>query len=148
MKGFAIRPAAEGDAEIVVELARAFHREDGHPLSAEGVRALRKMMEPDCRDGEVLLAGFDGEICGYGILCYGYSIEYGGRDAFIDDVYIVPSFRSRGFGAALVEVLEERARAAGCRALHLEVMPGNRAENWYRHLGWRDRGSRLLTKPL
>lgn len=148
MKGFAIRRATEGDAEIVVEFARAFHQEDAHPLSADGVGALRKMLEPDCRDGEVLLAGFDGEICGYGILCYGYSIEYGGRDAFIDDVYIVPLFRSRGLGAALVEVLEERARAAGCRALHLEVMPENRAKDWYSRLGWRDRGSKLLTKPL
>ena len=148
MKSFTIRRAAAGDAEAVVEFARAFHQEDGHPLPAEGVGALLKMLEPECRDGEVFLACFDGEICGYGVLCYGYSIEYGGRDAFLDDVYIVPTFRSRGLGGALIVVLEERARATGCRALHLEVMPGNRAEDWYSRLGWRDRGSRLLTKPL
>jgi GNAT superfamily N-acetyltransferase len=143
-----IRRAVAGDADTVVRLARAFHQEDSHPLSPAGVAALLQMLKPGFGEGEVFLAAFDGEICGYGILCYGYSIEYAGRDAFLDDVYILPAFRSRGFGAALVEVLEERARAAGCGALHLEVMSGNRAEKWYRRLGYGNRGSKLLTKPL
>jgi GNAT superfamily N-acetyltransferase len=147
-KGVDIRRASEIDAAMVMQLARAFHDEDGHPLSQEGVAALVNMLKPDFADGQVLLASVDGEICGYGVLCYGYGIEHGGRETFLDDIYIAPSYRSRGLGAALLNILEQRAREAGCRAIHLEAMPGNRAENWYRHRGYGDRGSKLLTKRL
>jgi GNAT superfamily N-acetyltransferase len=147
-KGFSVRRASERDAEVIVQLARAFHDEDGHPLSDEGVAALLAMLKPAFRDGQVLLASLDGEICGYGVLGYGYSHEHGGRDTFVDDVYILPKYRSRGFGAALFKTLERCAREAGCRAIHLEVMPGNKAESWYNRLGYGDRGSKLMTKRL
>jgi ribosomal protein S18 acetylase RimI-like enzyme len=147
-KGLSARRGTEADAEVVVQLARAFHDEDGHPLSHEGVAALLNMLKPDFRDGQILLASADGEICGYGVLGYGYSHEHGGRDTFVDDIYILPKDRARGLGAGLFKILEQSARNAGCRAIHLEVMPGNRAENWYRRRGYRDRGSKLLTKRL
>ena len=37
---------------------------------------------------------------GYLVLTLGYSLEYGGRDAFIDEVYIRSSYRGRGIGTA------------------------------------------------
>ena len=147
-KAFSVRRASERDSEVVVQLARAFHDEDGHPLLREGVAALLNMLKSDFRDGQVLIASVDGEICGYGVLGYGYSHEHGGRDTFIDDIYILPAYRSRGLGAALVKVLEQSAHKAGCRAIHLEVMPGNTIEQLYRRLGYGDRGSKLLTKRL
>ena len=145
---FTIRRAADNDAEAVTQLALSFHREDGHPLSQKGIDALLEMLKPDFRDGRVLLMIVDDQISGYGVLCHGYSIEFGGRDAFLDDIYIVPAHRSRGLGSALVESLEQCAREAGCRAIHLEIMPRNRAENLYRRLNYHDRGSKLLSKPL
>jgi len=51
-------------------------------------------------------------------------------------------------GAALLESLEQHAREAGCRAIHLEVMAENPADLWYRERGYADRGSKLLTKRL
>ena len=70
-KGVEIRRASESDAAAVVQLARAFHDEDGHPLSQEGVAALLNMLKRDFPDGQVLLASVDGEICGYGVLGFG-----------------------------------------------------------------------------
>jgi hypothetical protein len=35
---------------------------------------------------------------GYTVLCFGYSLEYLGRDAFIDEFYLVESHRGRGRG--------------------------------------------------
>jgi ribosomal protein S18 acetylase RimI-like enzyme len=106
------------------------------------------MLEPGFRDGLVLLLEVDHVVSGYGLLSFGYGIEHGGRETFLEDIYVIPEQRALGFGAILIKVLEAQARAAGCRAVHLEVMPGNRAERWYRRLGWADRGSRLLTKRI
>lgn len=143
-----IRRAAGIDADTVAAFARAFHAEDGHPLSDPGVHALLLMLEPGFEDGLVLLLEVDGKPSGYGILSFGYGIEHGGAETFLEDIYVVPECRRLGFGAMLVEELERKAKESGLKAIHLEVMPGNRAEHWYRRMGWSDRGSRLLTKPI
>jgi ribosomal protein S18 acetylase RimI-like enzyme len=99
-------------------------------------------------EGRVLVLDRDGQEVGYAALCFGYSVEYGGRDAFVDDIYVAPQLRGRGHGRALYAALEAEARASGCRALHLEVMRGNPAIAWYGALGFRDRDSALLSKRL
>jgi len=106
------------------------------------------MLEPDCADGLVLVLTIDGRVCGHGVLSVGYGIEYGGRDTFLEEIYIVPKCRGFGLGRILIEALEANARDAGCRAVHLEVMAGNRAEHLYRRMGYADRGSMLLTKKI
>jgi GNAT superfamily N-acetyltransferase len=143
----AIRRATAADADAIASLAKAFHAEDRHPLTALGVSALIAMLH-DAELGRILALTANKCICGYGALCFGYSVEYGGRDAFIDDIYVAPELRGRGYGTRLFAALEAEARAAGCRALHLEIMPGNRAEQWYRRLGYGDRASLLLSKRI
>lgn len=144
----AVRRATAADAPMIAELARAFHAEDHHPLSEEGVAGLLVMLEPGFADGVVLLLEIDGVAAGYGVLSFCYGYEHGGPETFVEDIYISPARRSQGLGQMLLSALENEARAAGRRAIHLEVMPGNRAENWYRRQGWRSRGSQLLTKPI
>jgi len=143
-----VRRATAEDASAIADFARAFHAEDNHPLSDEGVAALLVMLDPDFDDGIVLLLEIDSTPTGYGVLSFCYGFEHGGPETFIEDIYVVPEQRSLGFGQILLNALETAARAAGRRAIHLEVMSGNRAANWYRRLGWRSRGSQLLTKPL
>jgi ribosomal protein S18 acetylase RimI-like enzyme len=47
-----------------------------------------------------------------------------------------------------MDALISFAREAGFAAVHLEVMAGNRAEVFYRRLGFQDRGSAILTLRL
>ena len=47
-----------------------------------------------------------GRVVGYAVLGLGFGIEYGGADAFVDDLYLVPEARGRGLG-------QDRARPAG-----------------------------------
>jgi ribosomal protein S18 acetylase RimI-like enzyme len=143
-----IRRAIGTDAELLVEQSVAFNAEDGHPLSAEGIKALLHMLEPDFADGLVLLLTIGGRSCGHGVLSFGYGIEYGGRETFLEEIYIAPKYRGFGLGGILIDALEASARDSGCRAVHLEVMAGNRAERLYRRMGYGDRGSMLLTKKI
>ncbi|MDQ6650573.1 MAG: GNAT family N-acetyltransferase [Actinomycetota bacterium] len=43
-----------------------------------------------------------------------------GRDLYVDDLVTTGAGRSRGVGRALLGLLEDRARAAGCTSLHLD----------------------------
>lgn len=139
--------ATTADSGRVTDLARCFHAEDGHPLTEAGLRALLELLRKP-EPGLVLMIADGGLPVGYAVLCFGYSIEWGGRDAFLDDFYIVPEERGRGLGAVVIESLAQVARAHKCSALHLEVVSGNRAQGLYRRAGFRDRGSAFLTRPL
>ena len=141
-----IRKAGRDDLSPLIDCARAYHTEDGHPLTPEGEQALAALLESD--QGEVVVLADGTGVHGYAVHCFGYSVEYGGRDAFVDDLYVDPALRGHGYGKALYVALEQEARASGCRILHLEVMPDNKIAGWYRSQGYRSRDSALLSKPL
>ncbi len=83
------------------------------------------------------------------MLGLGFSVEYGGVDGFLDDLYIVPEWRDRGLGSAVLGLLDAEARRLEVRAIHLEIMPGNdRAEGLYRRRGFRPSGRALYSKRL
>jgi ribosomal protein S18 acetylase RimI-like enzyme len=92
----------------------------------------------------------DGETpVGYILLTFGYSFEYHGRDSFIDELYIEPSYRRQGIGRRAMQFVEERARELGVNAIHLEVDEGNDpAAELYRRAGYDDRSRFLMTKWL
>ena len=132
------------DADTLVHLARAFHDEDGHPLIEPGERALRQVAhgEPLARAWLVHEAE---AVVGYLVITLGFSVEYGGRDGFIDDLYLVPSARGRGLGRKLIAFAQAQARELGIGTLHLEVDGGNEgATRLYRAAGFAETGRRLM----
>ena len=86
---------------------------------------------------------------GYVILTLGFSFEYRGVDAFVDELYIEPQWRRIGFGRRAMQYAESQARVLGVNALHLEVDPGNDAAiELYRRAGYADHGRHLMTEWL
>jgi ribosomal protein S18 acetylase RimI-like enzyme len=76
-------------------------------------------------------------------------MEYGGRDAFIDDLFIRPAFRGKGLGRSALAEVRSAALSLGVRALHLEVGRDNSAaQALYRRAGFEDSGRQLLTLRL
>jgi ribosomal protein S18 acetylase RimI-like enzyme len=86
---------------------------------------------------------------GYIVLTVGFSFEFHGHDAFIDELYIDAAFRRRGYGKRAVMFLEEKAREMGVNAIHLEVDHGNDpAFELYRRTGYENHDRFLMTKWL
>jgi GNAT superfamily N-acetyltransferase len=86
---------------------------------------------------------------GYVILTLGFSFEYRGRDAYIDELYLEAQLRGRGIGRQTVEFVEEAARGLGVNAIHLEASQANAtAIELYRRAGFVDHDRRLMTKWL
>ena len=73
----------------------------------------------------------------------------GCRDEWLDGLYVLPQFWSRGVGRALHDEVLERLRAAGCERCHLWVLEHNeRARRFYERLGWTENGtSRVVPFP-
>jgi ribosomal protein S18 acetylase RimI-like enzyme len=86
---------------------------------------------------------------GYIILTVGFSFEFHGHDAFIDELYVDAAYRRRGYGRKAVAFIEEKARERGVNAIHLEVDHGNDpALELYRRIGYENHDRFLMTKWL
>jgi GNAT superfamily N-acetyltransferase len=99
--------------------------------------------------GRAWLFSVGGELAGYVILTLGYSFEYRGREAFVDELYVEAKFRGAGIGRQAMEFVDAQARELGVNAIHLEVDRGNDpALALYRRTGFVDHDRYLMTKWL
>jgi ribosomal protein S18 acetylase RimI-like enzyme len=143
-------PATVSDVEQLLAFMRGLYEEDGStPFSRNLVEgALRELLVDPSR-GQVWMIEWKGNPAGYLVLTWGFSLEFHGRDAFIDELYVAPDYRGLGLGRQAVELAEAACRSSGVGALHLEVEIANeRAHALYRHSGFAERGLRLMTKRL
>jgi ribosomal protein S18 acetylase RimI-like enzyme len=99
--------------------------------------------------GRVWLLYESSTLVGYIVLTIGFSFEFHGHDAFIDELYIVPAYRRRGFGRQALAMIEKKAREMSVNAIHLEVDHGNDpALELYRRSRYEDHERFLMTKWL
>jgi diamine N-acetyltransferase len=144
-----MRKATGEDLERLVHLMGEFYAESGYPLNQGRAGQAFSALLADERLGHVWLIQKDSQDVGYLVLTMGYSMEYGGRDAFVDDLFIRAQFRGAGLGTAALAQVREFAANLGVRALHLEVARDNTiAQALYRQAGFRDTERQLLTLRL
>ena len=141
------RQAAESDTAALLKFMQAYYAFDGHGFDEQKARAALTTLLRDANLGRVWLI-LDGEApVGYVAICFGYSLEWLGRDAFVDEFYLLPEYRGHGWGRNIMAFVEEAARSLNIRALHLEVVRENvTALQVYRKLGFKDRESTFLSK--
>jgi GNAT superfamily N-acetyltransferase len=126
---------------------RAYYAFDGHGFDQQKSHAALTILLRDPNLGRVWLI-LEGETpVGYVAICFSYSLEWLGRDAFVDEFYLRPEYRGRGWGRTTMAFVEDAARSLNVRALHLEVVKQNTvALQVYRKLGYKDRESTFLSK--
>ena len=143
------RPGSPSDLETVLALHQAFFEEDGYPFREAEARANLARLVADPGLGRLLVMDDGGEVVGYLVVGFGFSLEFRGRDAFLDEIYVVPSHRGRGLGTRAIAAAEATCREAGVRALHLEVERSKeRTQGLYRRLGFAAHDRFLMTKWL
>jgi diamine N-acetyltransferase len=144
-----LRRASAQDLGNLLELMREFYGEAGYSLNADRARAALLPLLAPGELGEVWLAELDGQVAGHLVLTFCYSMEYGGRSAFIDDLFVRPVLRNRGVGRALVGHARAMCEELGVRAMHLEVARTNGpAQAIYRGAGFASTDRELLTLAL
>ncbi len=136
-----IRKATVEHLELLLPLVAAYHSFDSIETTdnARGDAVLRLLEDGSL--GIIWWADLDGRPIGYLALCYGYSIEFGGRDAFVDELFVRAEHRGAGIGGRLLAHARDAAAAAGVVALHLEVDRANAgARRFYERHGFETRG--------
>ena len=145
-----IRAAAISDVDQLLRMMLGLQQDDpwSVPFREEVVRESLRELLVNPYVGRVLLIHESDSCVGYLVLSFDFSLEYGGKNAWVDELFIRPEFRGRGIGSKTLDFAVEAARDCGAKVLHLEVNRGNPAIDLYRRHGFEDHNRYLLSKWL
>lgn len=146
----AIHLAGPDDTPRLLALVAAFHTEYGFDLSDDHRAAALAPLLEGSPLGAAWLFGPRLAPTGYVIITFGWSMEFGGMDAFVDELYIRPNVRKRGIASEALSTIASSLSDVGVKALHLEVDRADEAtQRLYAraHFKLRDRYA-LMTRVL
>ena len=134
-----MRKLTKNDRETFLRLSEAFYASPAvlHPVPrAHHERAFEELMRSD-EYAECCLLERDGRAAGVVLLAKTYSREAGGRVLWIEEVFVLPDYRSCGLGGECFREIEAYARENGFARIRLEAESDNgRALSLYERLGY------------
>ena len=134
---------------MVLPLMREFYAQQQMRYDeAIASRALTKLVG-DPRLGQVYLIFRGQDLAGYFALTYCFSLEFHGRFALLDELYIREPYRRQKLGRSVVEFAERLCREQRIKALRLEVgMTNTAARSLYAAEGFSQDERHLMTRWL
>ena len=132
-----IRPARPDDVPAVLGLIRALARYEKLEHEVVGTDA-------DLREGlfgarprvEALVVDDAGSLVGFALYLHNYSTFLCRPGLYLEDLFVVPEHRGKGYGVALLKELARIAKGRGCGRLEWAVLERNEpAKGFYRSLG-------------
>ncbi len=143
------RLVSDRDLDRLLPLIAAFYAEDQYRFDQTILRSVMLQLVQDPSLGRAWFICLNDDEVGYVVLTFGYSLEYRGRDAFIDELFIRKGDRNQGIGTTAVQFVKNACCDLGVQALHLEVERDNTlAQRFYRKLGFEDHDRYLLTQQI
>lgn len=134
------------DLERLLPMVARYHEGEGIEMSEDVRAAALTPVLSGSPLGAVWFIGPKMAPVGYVAVSFGWSIEMGGMDAFIDELWVREKVRGRGMASEALTALIPALESAGVKALHLEVADGNPAERIYKRAGFKRRTFTLMTR--
>ena len=128
---------------------REFYASEHLRFVEPAARLALQQLLTDRASGVVHLIHWRAEVIGYVALTFGFSLEFHGRVALLDELYVREQFRGRGVGTASLQWIDGICRQEGIHAVRLEVERANvRAQAVYRQAGYAAHDRYVLTRWL
>ena len=137
MKEFEIRPTTDADVPIILSLIRELAEYERAPDAVVATEAgLRDVLFGPQPSAEVLLALENKEPVGFAVYFFNFSTWLGRPGLYLEDLFVRPTVRGKGYGRALLERLAQIAQERGCGRMEWAVLDWNDpAIQFYRKLG-------------
>lgn len=143
-------PVDDRTIERLLELMQVYYHYD--QLEFEEDKACQAVLQLLAEDqlGMIWLISFESKLVGYLAVTFGFSLEFGGKDAFIDEFFILEEYRNQGIGSSVLKLAEQSLKQQKVLALHLEVnAEHDAAKHFYEARGFRFRERfHLMSKEL
>lgn len=130
------RPARKGDEQIIydliVELAVYEKMKDAVVTTPEELA--EQLFEKE--NAKVILPVLDGTVIGYAFYFHNFSTWLGKPGLYLEDLYIKPEYRKKGYGKALLKYLADLAIEEGCGRMEWACLNWNQPSiDFYLSLG-------------
>ncbi len=140
-----LRLATEEHLDALIPLVNAYHAFENIQQNEAVVRKAVLPLLGESSLGRIWLMSSHDHVIGYIAICFGYSIEFSGRDAFVDEMFLLEPYRGKGIGRLVLHEVFKSAASLQIKALHLEVGRHNeRAQRFYRSMGFEARSKFFL----
>jgi diamine N-acetyltransferase len=145
-----IARATPADLELLFPIMRYLQEDDpwSEPFHEPTLRANLAELLQNPIYGVIYLVREESALIGYLVMCFDYSLEYSGKGAWIDELFVKASHRGKGIGTQLLDLAETASREHHAKVLHLEVNHGNPAIELYRRRGFVEHERYLMSKAL
>jgi GNAT superfamily N-acetyltransferase len=133
-----LRRAVENDLPLLTELVREFYAIDRHEYQPDRVLAALPPLLSGDQYGVIWLIGEP--VTGYAVVTWSYSIESGGQEALLDEIYLRE--RSQGLGTAALQAILSDLQDRGLARMFLETESHNsRVRRFYARSGFEEEDS-------
>ena len=119
------KPLEISDIEVITQMMQDFYAIDNYPMDVEVAKKLFQEFISNEHLGKSWLIYTENEIVGYIILTFIFSFEYGGKIAFVDELFIKETARGKGFGKEAIQFIQREVPKLSLKLLYLEVEPHN-----------------------
>ncbi len=119
------KPLEISDISIITQMTQDFYAIDNYPMDVEVAKTLFQEFISNEHLGKSWLIYSENEIVGYIILTFIFSFEYGGKIAFVDELFIKETARGKGFGKEAIQFIQQEVPKLKLKLLYLEVEPHN-----------------------
>jgi GNAT superfamily N-acetyltransferase len=126
-----IARVTEADLEDLLPLVRAyldFYEVDAASVTDEAQRAISRALiaDPELEGRQLIAREDDGRAVGFATLYWVWSTTQGGRIGLMNDLFVHPDARGRGYADALIEACREECRKRGAVSLWWQTAVDNR----------------------
>ena len=132
-----IQPATLADVPLVLSFIRAlaeYERLSDHVVATE--TTVRENLFGSRPSAEAVIARVDGTPVGFAVWFHNYSTFLSRRGLYLEDLFVLPEWRGRGVGGALLKHLAHVAVSRACGRMEWAVLDWNEtAIRFYRSLG-------------
>jgi GNAT superfamily N-acetyltransferase len=134
---FTLRPAGHDDTALILmfikELAE-YERLAHEVVATESL--LRETLFGARQVAEVVIGEYAGEPVSFALFFHSFSTFLGRPGLYLEDLFVKPAMRSRGFGRVMLAYLARLAQERQCGRLEWSVLDWNdSARRFYRSLG-------------
>ena len=121
-----IRPAAPGDEELILSFIRALADYEHMSGQVVATPALLREWIFEKKKAEVIFAEAEGKPVGFALFFHNFSTFLGRAGLYLEDLFVLPEERGKGYGEALLRHLARTALDRGCGRLEWACLDWNR----------------------
>lgn len=134
--GFTFRYAEEKDCALILQFIRNLAEYEKMLDEVVATEELLRKWLFERQKAEVIFACVDGKEVGFALFFHNFSTFLGRAGIYLEDLYVLPEYRGKGYGKAILSQLAKIAVERGCGRLEWWCLDWNQPSiDFYKSLG-------------